>query len=142
MLESARHRITSARKTVPLTFALNSNASVDLSYNRKRRAIHLTLHGVMIGANAAALHKFLRVVAHLAAAQWALQMRDVEVISLRGIRHLMHFAKTLRTRGGKLKILGIHPNVYATLRDLNLLSALGWPAGKSRAPSDCETQIM
>jgi anti-anti-sigma factor len=122
--------------TMPLTasptnvFSVNSEylpvASLNFDFNGCQKCVKIILEGAIAGKSAVALGDFLKNVASIPATRWMLQMKDLEILSRRGIRHLIQFAKIIRRRGLPLEIQGVHPNVHAILQDLNLTQVFGY----------------
>jgi len=101
-------------------------AAVEVEAQGRHKRVHIRLEGVIGGEHADTFLEFLKAVSHFAGSRWTLQMKDLKVLSLQGMRHLVHFAESLRASGHQLEVHGVHRNVYATLQDLNLVRAFAW----------------
>ncbi len=101
-------------------------AVVDVDFKGEQKNVNITLRGVIAGASVAALNEFLKNVSCFPGNRWTLQMKDLRIVSERGLRKLVRFASILRRRGFALEIQEIHQNIYAILQDLNLVQHFGW----------------
>jgi hypothetical protein len=101
-------------------------ATLSLGVNGDLKSVNIVLEGAIVGTSTKALNKFFREVACLPGNRWTLQMKHLRLLSLRGIQSLVRFAKNLRRRGFALEVRGVHRNVYASLKDLNLVHEFGW----------------
>lgn len=86
----------------------------------------MVLRGVIAGASAAALSRFLDTVANYPAQRWTIDMKNLPVLSLSGLYGLVRFARKLHRRGKVLEVCGIHRHVYATMKNLNLVHLFAW----------------
>jgi len=101
-------------------------ASAEIDFNDGEKSVHITLKGVIEGNSTSRLRQFLKDLTSFRANKWTLQMKDLMVLSNRGLRVLLQFARIIRKRGFLVEIVGIHKNIHVTLQDLNLTHEFGW----------------
>jgi len=101
-------------------------AAVEVAVQGKHKHVNIELQGMIAGEHAAAFLEFLKAVSHFVGTRWTIQMKDLTVLSMQGLRHLLQFAETLRTHGHKLEVCGVHRNVYVTLQELNVVRVFAW----------------
>lgn len=104
----------------------NSVAMVDLDLHHGERIVHITLRGTIAGDSAQTLFDFLKAVSSFFGTRWTLQMQDLKVLSVQGVRHLVRFAKIMRKRGCVVEVRGVHRNVYATLLESGYDRIFAW----------------
>ena len=91
-------------------------AAVILDFNSRHKLVEVRLAGaIILGEHLAALRDFLKNVTYFPGNKWALQLEKVNVISLRGLRVLIKFAKIIRQRGYAVEMKSIHPALHDTL---------------------------
>ena len=105
---------------------LNPLAVAEIAVRKNHGVIKVTLAGVILGASVSELRAFLKDVAGFRATDWSLQLEALRVISAKGLRVLLQFARVLHSRGYRLKIEKVNPELYATLRELKLLREFEW----------------
>ena len=110
----------------PPSQELLPKAAVDVDFTDKRRALHLTLAGVIQGESSILLHRFLTDVSSFRGNEWTLDMQNLKVLSSRGIASLVEFSRKIRCRGFHLVVSAVHQNIYSTLCDLDLVKEFGW----------------
>src|SRR5262245_2713811 len=96
---------------------------VEIEAAGKQVVIILALGGAIMNESVPLLRQFLRDVSSFRAENWILQMENLQVISLRGMRVLLQFARILRSRGFGLRVDSIQPSVLATIRELDFMHA-------------------
>lgn len=101
-------------------------AAAEIDVRKNHGTINVTLAGVILGASVSELRAFLQDVACFRATDWSLQLEALRVISAKGLRVLVQFARVLRSRGYRLKIEKVNPELYATLNELKLLHEFEW----------------
>ncbi len=115
--------------TIKKSFAsdnIATSAIVILDFNRKRKRVEVRLEGTILSEHVDALRDFLKNVIDFPGNRWGLELEDLEVISLRGLRVLVKFAKVLRRRGDEVEIKSIQPSVFSTLRELKWCEHFAW----------------
>ena len=117
---------TSDRGLRPDTTEARPVAAVEISVKGKHQHVNIDLKGAIAGENTPAFLEFLKAVSSFVGTHWTLQMKDLRVLSLQGICHLVQFAEFLHQRGYQLEICSVHRNVYATLQELNLVHTFAW----------------
>lgn len=103
-----------------------SVAMVDLELDGEQKTVNITLRGTIAGDSARALLDFLKAVSNFIGTRWTLQMQDLRVLSLQGMRHLVCFAKIMRKRGYAVQVRGIHRNVYSVLLEAGHHRVFAW----------------
>ncbi len=103
-----------------------SVAMVDLDLYGKDKSVNITLRGAIAGDSAATLLDFLKAVSSFFGTRWTLQMQDLRILSVQGMRYLVRFAKVMRKRGCAVEVRGIHRNVYATLLEAGHHQDFAW----------------
>jgi anti-anti-sigma factor len=117
----------SSPSTNPVVLGLNpATAHTAKSTPRYQRGINIVLQGTILAAEAEMLRQYIKEISKLSCKNWTLQMKDLEIIDMRGLGILVRFARLLRKRGHGLMIVGIHPNVHAILKDLHLDQIFEW----------------
>lgn len=101
-------------------------AAVEIATKGRCKHVNIQLQGAIAGEHATAFLEFLKAVSRFVGTRWTIQMKDLSVLSLEGITHLLHFAELLRMRGQVLEIGSIHRNVYAMLQDLKAVHFFAW----------------
>ena len=101
-------------------------AVTDIYFNGASKKVDITLKGVIQGESASELLKFLHDVSSFPANKWILKMKDLHVLSDRGIHILLTFTKVIKKRGFTVEVHNIHKNIYRTFQDLNILNNFGW----------------
>lgn len=104
----------------------NSVAMVDLDMRGAEKIVNITLRGAIAGDSAHTLLDFLKAVSGFVGTRWTLQMQDLKVLSVQGMRYLVSFAKNMRKRGCAVEVRGIHRNVYAALTEAGLDRVFAW----------------
>ncbi len=104
----------------------HSVAMVDLDLYGNEKIVNITLRGAIAGDSANTLLDFLKAVSSFVGTRWTLQMQDLKIISVHGMRYLIRFAKIMRKRGCAVEVRGIHRNVYATLREAGHDQVFAW----------------
>ncbi len=106
----------------------NPVAAVEIEANGRHKCVNIQLRGAIAGENTAPFLEFLKAVLHLhfAGTRWTIQMKDLKILSVQGICHLVQFAEVLRARGHELEVRSVHRNVYAMLQDLKVARAFAW----------------
>ncbi len=127
MLHVRMPLLTSAQEARAIRPELQPYATAEIAVRKNRGTIKIALEGVIVGASTEELQAFLKDVASFRATNWRLQLEGLRVISTKGLRLLVQFARMLRTRGYGLKIENIHANIYTTLQELQLLQEFEWP---------------
>ncbi len=102
-------------------------AGLTMEVKGGERRVNITLKGVICGASADTLLQFLQGASAFTGNKWCLQMKDLLVLSGRGIKTLISFAKHLGWRGFKVEVLGINQNLFAAMNELKLAQAFAWP---------------
>lgn len=102
-------------------------ATAEIAVRGNRGRIRIALAGVIASESVPVLLQFLRDVSCFRATRWSIQMKDLSVISSRGLRVLLKFAHILRQRGFGLQVVGVHPHVLMTMRELDMMNAFVWP---------------
>jgi anti-anti-sigma factor len=105
---------------------VNPVAAVEVDVRGKDKFVNIHLKGAIAGENAVTLFEFLKAVSLFVGTRWTLQMKDLNILSMQGLQHLVQFAQILRARGYRLEVLGVHRNVYTTLQDLKAVHAFAW----------------
>lgn len=126
MLHITMPLTTSSSELPDAAADLHAMAAVEINVLGKNKHVNIRLQGAIAGENAAALLDFLKAVSYFVGTHWTLHMKDLKVLSMQGVRHLVHFAEVLRTRGHRLEVRSVHRNVYATLEDLKVMRAFAW----------------
>ena len=103
-----------------------TTATVILDFNRRWKRVEVRLEGTILSEHLNALRDFLKNVTDFPGNQWTLQLEDLEVISLRGLRVLLKFAKVIRQRGYEVEMKSLQPSLLATLLELNLCEYFAW----------------
>lgn len=103
------------------------SATVVFDFSTNRKFVEVFLEGTILGEHVTPLRDFLIDVSSFPGNHWTLQLEDLEVISLRGLRVLVKFAQALRQRGFEVKITSIRAAVLATMLELNLCEYFAWP---------------
>ncbi len=101
-------------------------AAVEVAIQGKHKHVTIQLQGAIVGEHTTAFLDFLKAVSHFVGTHWAVQMKDLKVMSLQGIWHLVQFAELLRARGQKLEVHSVHRNVYVTLQELDVVRVFSW----------------
>ena len=101
-------------------------AAVEIDVRGRDKIVNIQLKGAIAGENTVTFFEFLKAVSLFVGTRWTLQMKDLSILSMQGIQHLVQFAQLLRKRGYRLEVLGVHRNVYTTLQDLKAVSAFAW----------------
>ncbi|MGH7492522.1 MAG: STAS domain-containing protein [bacterium] len=101
-------------------------AAVEIDVRGNDKFVNIQLKGAIAGENAVTFFEFLKAVSLFVGTRWTLQMKDLSILSMQGIQHLVQFAQILRARGYRLEVVGVHRNVYTTLQDLKAVNAFAW----------------
>lgn len=101
-------------------------AAVEVDFQGEKKYVNIHLKGAIAGEHAVTLLEFLKAVSGFVGTHWTLHMKDLSVLSVQGIHHLLQFAQMLRARGHRLEVRSVHSNVYATLQDLKAVNAFAW----------------
>ena len=116
--------------TIKKCFATDNDkpgATAFIDFNRRWKRVEVKLEGTIIGEHVNALRDFLQNVTYFPGNKWALQLEDLEAISLRGLRVLRKFAKVIRQRGHEVEIKSIQPAVLVPpCRKLNVCEYFAW----------------
>lgn len=105
---------------------LRPTAGVSMEVKEGERRVQITLRGVICGASVDSMLEFLRSTSSFVGSKWSLQMKDLLVLSGRGMKALARFAKYLRRRGCVVEVAGINQNLYATMKELKIAHAFAW----------------
>jgi len=97
-----------------------------IDFNRRRKWVEVILEGTIFDEHITALRDFLQNVSYFPGKQWALQLEDLEAISVRGLRVLLKFAKVIRQRGYEVQIKSIQASVLAVMLELNVCEHFAW----------------
>ncbi|MCG3120447.1 MAG: hypothetical protein ALAOOOJD_03164 [bacterium] len=113
--------------------ALNSDnatttatVAATLNFTRRQKLVTLRLEGTILSEHTEALRDFLLNLSYFPGNKWTLQLENLAVISLRGLRVLAKFANVIRQRGYEIEITSIRPAMLATLMDLGLHELFDW----------------
>lgn len=104
----------------------HSVAMVDFDLNGDEKSVNITLRGAIAGDSAQTLLDFLKAVSSFIGTRWTLQMQDLKILSVQGMRYLVRFAKIMRKRGCAVEVRGIHRNVYATMLEAGHHRVFAW----------------
>ncbi len=111
----------------PIVFGIKpATAKAAKNVHRYQPGINIVLQGAILAAEAEMLRQYIKEISKLSCKSWTLQIKDLEIIDMRGLSVLVRFARQLRKRGHALTIIGIHPNVHAILKDLRLDQLFEW----------------
>ncbi len=101
-------------------------AGVEMNMRGAERCVDITLKGVIAGNSVDTLGQFLTGVSSLVGNKWSLQMKDLLVLSTRGMSSLARFAEHLRHRGFRIEVHGVNQNVYSALKESRMTQAFAW----------------
>ena len=101
-------------------------AGLEMNMEGADRCVNITLKGVICGTSVDTLVQFLGGVSGLVGNKWSLQMKDLLVLSTRGINTLARFAEHLRRRGYKIQVHGVNQNVYSAIKESKMTQPFAW----------------
>lgn len=103
------------------------NVTAIIDFNRRWKWVEVNLEGTILDEHITALRDFLQNVSYFPGKQWALQLEDLEVISLQALRVLLKFAKVIRQRGHEVQIKSIQASVLVPpCGKLNVREYFAW----------------
>jgi len=105
-------------------------ATVILDFTQREKLVEVKLEGIILGNHVEALRDFLKNVTYFPGNQWTLQLEDLEVISLRGLRTLQKYANVIRQRGYKVEIKSIQPLLLANFLERKVCEHFAWKMEK------------
>lgn len=100
--------------------------AVKLDFTHRQKLVALRLEGTILHEHTEALRDFLQNVGYFPGNHWTLQLKNLNVISMRGLHVLAKFAKVIRRRGAKIEITSINPAMVATLEDMGFQELFNW----------------
>ncbi|MCG8606752.1 hypothetical protein MJD09_17430 [bacterium] len=99
-------------------------ATLDCDGTLKR--VNVRLEGVILGEQVNMLRTFLAKIKDHVGDEWLLLLEDLHVISHRGLRVILEFAKVIRQRGYEVEIKSIQMGVLAVFLELDLCQYFKW----------------
>lgn len=103
-----------------------ATVAATLNFTRRQKLVTLRLEGTILSEHTEALRDFLQNLSYFPGNKWTLQLENLAVISMRGLRVLAKFANIIRQRGYEIEITSIRPAMLATLMDLGLHELFDW----------------
>jgi anti-anti-sigma factor len=97
-----------------------------LDFNRRTKLVALRLEGTILSEHTGALRDFLRNLSYFRGTRWTLQLKNLEVMSMRALKVLVKFVNVIRRRGYEVQVTSIQPGMLAVLMDLGLHELFAW----------------
>ena len=99
-------------------------AIAKVSEQGEKKCVNIELKGVISDTSADTLKKFLQRVSGRTEDKYTLQMRDLLVISRKGLKHLLKFSQKVQRKGSAIEIVGMHKSVHAIFKDLGVMNRI------------------
>jgi len=112
--------------------ATTATVTATLDFTHRKKLVMLRLEGTILSERTEALRDFLQNLSYFPGTRWTLQLENLDVISMRGLRVLAKFARVIRRRGYEIEITSIRPAILATFLDTGLQELFNWEALKRR----------
>jgi len=113
--------------------ATTATVAATIDFNRGRKSVTLRLEGTILSEHTEALRDFLQNLSYFPGNKWTLELENLLVISMRGLRVLAKFAKVIRRRGYEVAIANIRSAMLATFLDMGMHELFGWEAVKRQS---------
>jgi anti-anti-sigma factor len=127
--------MTEIRKSlVTDSAATTAMVAATLDFSRRHKSVTVRLEGTILSEHAAALRDFLRNLSYFRGTSWKLELKNLAVISLRGLRVLVKFAREIQRRGYQVEITSIQPAIVATFLEMGVYELFGWEMLKHQTP--------
>ncbi|MGH7594920.1 MAG: STAS domain-containing protein [bacterium] len=119
--------MTEIKKSLASDTAITTaTVAATIDFTHRRKLVELRLEGTILGEHSDALRDFLRNLSYFPGNRWALQLENLDVMSLRALKVLLNFVKIIRRRGHEIEVVGIQAGMLAMLMDLGLHGLFAW----------------